>query len=145
MGCAGCRARHKRHYGQPKVGQKRRSGKLGDNGPKAVRRMAQLPKKADLPHEIGQRAEKSAFQIRSSQPQSCRFLRFWRLKKSISCVFSTSLNIPTPPASTISDKGNGVPSSLASAMIWRDGRRNTTTVKALQFDLGLRERYDCDT
>src|SRR5258707_12818004 len=27
MGCAWCRARHKRHYGQPKVGQKRRSRK----------------------------------------------------------------------------------------------------------------------
>src|SRR5258708_6178765 len=99
MGCAWCRARHKRHYGQPKVGQKRGSGKLGDNGPKAVRRMAQLPKKADLPHEIGQRAEKSAFQIRSSQPQFSLFLRFWRLETSISFVFSTTMNIPTPPAS----------------------------------------------
>jgi hypothetical protein len=28
-------------------------------------------------------------------------LRFWRLEKSISCVFSMVLNIPTPPASTI--------------------------------------------
>src|SRR5262249_3843679 len=26
----------------------------------------------------------------------CRFLRFWRPKKSMGCVFSTSLNIPTP-------------------------------------------------
>jgi hypothetical protein len=41
-----------------------------------------------------------AFQIRSSSAQFCRFLRFGRLNKSISCVFSISLNIPTPPAST---------------------------------------------
>src|SRR6266849_1659637 len=95
-----------RMVGNPEAIQKRGSGKLGDNGPKGVRRMAQLPKKADLPHEIGQRAEKSAFQIRSSQPQFSLFLRFWRLEKSISCVFSIPLNIPTAPASTISDKGN---------------------------------------
>jgi hypothetical protein len=41
------------------------------------------------------------FQIRSSWPQFYGLLRFERLEKSISCVFSAILNIPTPPASTI--------------------------------------------
>ena len=31
----------------------------------------------------------------------CRFLRFERLEKSISSVFSIALNIPTPPASIL--------------------------------------------
>ena len=42
-------------------------------------------------------SEKAAFQIRSSWAQFCRILRFWRVEKSITYVFSTSLNIPTPP------------------------------------------------
>jgi hypothetical protein len=45
--------------------------------------------------------ENCAFQIRSSSRHFCRFLRFARLEKSISCVFSMPLNIPTPPASTL--------------------------------------------
>jgi hypothetical protein len=55
----------------------------------------------DLPHEIGERAEKSAFQIRSSWGQFWRFPRFGRLEKSISCMFSTPVNIPIPSAGTI--------------------------------------------
>ena len=43
----------------------------------------------------------AAFQIRSSWAQFCRFKRFWRLEKSITCVFSIALNIPTPPASKV--------------------------------------------
>jgi hypothetical protein len=38
---------------------------------------------------------------RSRQAQFCRVLRFWRLEKSISCVFSIRLNISIPPAGTI--------------------------------------------
>jgi hypothetical protein len=34
---------------------------------------------------------------RSRQAQFCRVLRFWRLEKSISCVFSIRLNISIPP------------------------------------------------
>jgi len=54
--------------------------------------------------EGGRRAPKnwSAFQIRSSWAHFLRRRRFVCLEKSISCVFSTCLNIPTPPASTIS-------------------------------------------
>jgi hypothetical protein len=39
---------------------------LGENGSKSLRGMMQLREKGDLPHEISHRAEKSAFQIRSS-------------------------------------------------------------------------------
>jgi hypothetical protein len=42
-----------------------------------------------------------AFQIRSSWAQFLRFSIFELLDFSITYVFSTSLNIPTPPASTI--------------------------------------------
>ncbi len=45
--------------------------------------------------------EGTAFQIRSSWAQFCRFLRFVRLEKSITYVFSIPLNIPTPPASKV--------------------------------------------
>jgi hypothetical protein len=48
-----------------------------------------------------QENENPAFQIRSRQAQFCRVLRFWRLEKSISCVFSIRLNISIPPAGTI--------------------------------------------
>jgi hypothetical protein len=41
--------------------------------------------------------KKIAFQIRSSWAQFLRFLRFWRLARSISCVFSIPRSIPTPP------------------------------------------------
>jgi hypothetical protein len=37
--------------------------------------------------------------MRSSWTQFYRVLRFWRLEKSVSCVFSIPLDIPTPPAS----------------------------------------------
>jgi hypothetical protein len=70
-------------------------------GPSHVEGMTQLPGKGDLLHEISQRAENPAFQIRSSQAQFLTRERFWRVEKSITCVFSTKLNIPTPPASTI--------------------------------------------
>jgi len=48
------------------VAYKRDSGKLGGNEPKSLGRMTQLPEKGDVPHKIGQRTEKSAFQILSS-------------------------------------------------------------------------------
>ena len=51
--------------------------------------------------KVGCRTEKTAFQIRSSWPQFRGIVRFWRAEFSISCVFSTGLNISTPPASTI--------------------------------------------
>jgi hypothetical protein len=51
-------------------------------------------------YKTGRSTENPAFQIRSSRGQFCRVLRFRRLEKSISYVFSISLNIPTPPAST---------------------------------------------
>src|SRR5215472_9430700 len=46
----------------------------------------------------------SAFQIRSSCAQFLRLWRFERLAISITCLFSIPLNIPTPPASTISER-----------------------------------------
>lgn len=45
--------------------------------------------------------EKLAFQLRSSWAQFRRVLRFWRVAKSITYVFSTPLNVPTPPASKL--------------------------------------------
>jgi len=45
-------------------------------------------------------APKSVFQIRSSWAQFLILERLVRLEKSISCVFSTSVNIPIPPAGT---------------------------------------------
>ena len=53
------------------------------------------------PKILAAQERKAVFQIRSSWAQFCRFLRFWRVEKSISCVFSTAMNIPTPPASKI--------------------------------------------
>jgi hypothetical protein len=50
--------------------------------------------------------EKAAFQIRSRWAQFLMRERFWRVEKSITYVFSISLNIPTPPASTISKRLN---------------------------------------
>jgi hypothetical protein len=35
------------------------------------------------------------------EPNFCRFLRFSRLEKPVTYVFSIPLSIPTPPASTI--------------------------------------------
>ena len=55
-------------------------------------------------HKIGRRTENPAFQIRSSWAQFDSFLRFWRLEKSISYVFSTPVNIPTPPPPPLSGK-----------------------------------------
>jgi len=56
--------------------------------------------------------EKLVFQIRSNWAP---FLRFWIFEPvdfSITYVFSIPLNIPTPPASTTSGEGCGVPSEV---------------------------------
>jgi len=55
--------------------------------------MTQLPEK-----EIGLKISRSRY---VPVAQFCRFLRFERLEKSISSVFSIALNIPTPPASIL--------------------------------------------
>jgi len=52
--------------------------------------------------EVRLRMKKPVFQLRSSWTQFLIRERFVRLEKSISYVFSTRMNIPTPPASTIS-------------------------------------------
>lgn len=41
--------------------------------------------------------ENPAFQIPSSWRRFCRIGRCWRTVKSISCVFSVNLDVPTPP------------------------------------------------
>jgi hypothetical protein len=50
--------------------------------------------------EVRLRMKNPVFQIRSSWTQFLMRERFVRLEKSISYVFSTRVNIPTPPAST---------------------------------------------
>jgi hypothetical protein len=44
--------------------------------------------------------ENPAFQIRSSWAQFLMQQRFERVEKPVTYMFSSSLNIPTPPAST---------------------------------------------
>jgi hypothetical protein len=61
--------------GNPETIQKRDSGKLGGNGAKSLRRMTQLQKKGDFPHEISKRAKKSrvpdTFQLGAILPFFC--------------------------------------------------------------------------
>ena len=47
-----------------------------------LRRREMLPEKEDLPNDLGDRAEKSAFQIRSSYAQFLMRLCFWSVEKS---------------------------------------------------------------
>ena len=63
--------------------------------------MGQVTEKDDVVAGEGNVA--SGLKISRSRyvPQFCRFLRFERLEKSISSVFSIPLNIPTPPASIL--------------------------------------------
>jgi hypothetical protein len=91
-----------RVVGHSGVNYKRDSGKLEGKWPKSLKKMTQLLGEGTILLEIGDQAQKAAFQIRSSWAQFHGIVRFWRVAKSITYVFSTSMNIPTPPASTIS-------------------------------------------
>jgi len=64
-----------------------------DGSRKSLGRMTYSSEKR-FPRKIGQLAENLAFQIRSSWAQFRRILRFWRVEKSITWVFSIRVNIP---------------------------------------------------
>src|SRR6266403_1693687 len=89
--------------------------------------------------------ENLAFQIRSSWAQFRGIVRFRRVEKSITYVFSIRLNIPTPPASTISgyralSTANGLrnPSICVTGKPHKDsfaiGKAVTLEAKTLQFE-----------
>jgi len=63
--------------------------------------MTQSPEKGDLSHEIGERAEKSTFQIRSSWPKFCRFFAFLACRKINNLrVFNTREYFDSPRVHT---------------------------------------------